>query len=76
MIINKIEIELYQEADNEIGSEIAQVIINPALIGLFDKAGDPDFYYTIKSEHGFSFNDFEEVKELFDKLEEIVKLAK
>ena len=69
--INKLTIELYQEADNKIGHEEAEIIVNPVLIGLFDNEKD-SFFYTFKSEHGFSFEDKEEIKELFDRIETIV----
>lgn len=75
MVINKITLELYQEADNEVGSEHAEIIVNPVLIGLFDK-GEVDYYYTFKSTDGFSFNDIEEVMSTFKKVEEMVNLTK
>lgn len=75
MIVNKITIELYQEADNEIGSEHAEIIVNPALIGLWDK-DKINHFYTFKSEDGFSFEDKKEVDELFTKIEKIVNSAK
>ena len=69
--INKLTIELYQEADNTIGSEHAEIIVNPASIGLFHEEKD-SFFYIFKSEHGFSFDNKEELKELFDRIETIV----
>ena len=71
MKINKITFEYYQEADNEVGSEELEVIVNPALIGLF-KDNKSDYYITLKSEHGFSFNNSDEVIELFQKTEILV----
>ncbi len=35
--INRVSIEIYQEADNDIGSKHSEIIINPALIGLFEE---------------------------------------
>lgn len=75
MIINKITIELYQEADNEVGSEHAEITVQPVLIGLFNN-DKIDHYYTFKSEHGFSFDDKTEIIELFNKIEKIVNQAK
>lgn len=75
LIINKITIELYQEADNNVGSEHAEIIVNPVLIGLWQK-GEVDHYFTFKSEDGFSFNDKEEVLSIFTKVEKIVNEAK
>ncbi|MFI0436038.1 MAG: hypothetical protein ACH350_10030 [Parachlamydiaceae bacterium] len=75
LIINKITIELYQEADNNVGSEHAEIIVNPVLIGLWQK-GKVDHYFTFKSEDGFSFNDKEEVLSIFTKVEKIVNEAK
>lgn len=73
--INKITIELYQEADNDVGSEHAEIIVNPALIGLYNN-GKVDHYYTFKSEDGFSFEDKKELVSVFDRIEKIVELAK
>lgn len=75
IIIDKIKIDIYQDADNELGSEQAEIIVNPALIGLFDDKGNNDYYYTFKSEHGFTFEEGE-IEKLFKKIESIVKLAK
>jgi len=75
MIINGITIELYQEADNQVGSEHATVEVKPALIELWNGEKNEHFF-TFKSEHGFSFNDKEEIIKLFDKIEKIVELAK
>ena len=74
MIINKIEIEFYQESDNEVGSEDLLITINPSLIGLF-KEGKPDYFYTFKTAHGFSFNDKNEIIEIIDKIESIIQKA-
>ena len=71
MVINKLTIEIYQEADNEVGSELAEIIVNPVLIGLFNN-DKPDYFYTFKSEDGFSFNDKDEVLQLFNKISAIV----
>ena len=73
--INKITIELYQEADNTVGSEHAEIIVNPVLIGLYNN-GKVDHYYTLKSEGGFSFEDKKELISVFDRIEKIVELAK
>lgn len=74
ILINKITVELYQEADNEVGSEHAEIVVNPVLIGLFnEKDGSSDHFYTFKSVDGFSFNDKKEVLELFTKIESIVE---
>lgn len=75
IIINKLTIELYQEAANNIGSENAEIIVNPALIGLYNK-DKKDYYYTFKSEEGFSFNDVKEINELFEKIEKIIESCK
>ena len=75
MIINKLTIEIYQEADNEVGSDHAEIIVNPAVIGLFNN-DKPDYYYTFKSEDGFSFNDKNEILELFNKIESIINQTK
>lgn len=72
MIINKIEIEFYQEADNEVGSEDLTITANPALIGLYNN-GKSDHYYTLKSEHGWSFDDGNELMEMFRKVESIME---
>ena len=71
MLINKITIEICQEPDNEVGSQQAEIIVSPALIGLFEHH-KPSYYYTIKSPDGFSFNDKQELIELFESIEEIV----
>ena len=74
ILINKITVELYQEADNEVGSEHAEIVVNPVLVGLFnEKDGAIDHFYTFKSKDGFSFNDKKEVLELFTKIESIVE---
>lgn len=75
MIINKITIELYQEADNEIGSEHAEIIVQPLLIGLWEKDKE-DHYYTFKSEGGVSFDGKEDFLSVFTKIKSIVELAK
>jgi hypothetical protein len=75
MIINKITIEFYQEAGNEVGSEHAEIIVEPVLIGLWEK-GKQEHYYTFKSEEGFSFDDKKEWDAMFNKVESIVELAK
>ena len=74
ILINKITVELYQQADNEVGSEHAEIVVNPVLIGLFnEKNGPSDHFYTFKSVDGFSFNDKKEVVELFTKIEAITE---
>jgi len=75
IIINKLTIELYQDAVDNIGAENAEIIVNPALIGLYNK-DKKDYYYTFKSEDGFSFNDVKEINELFEKIEKIVETCK
>lgn len=72
--INKITLDIYQEADNEVGSEHAIIEVNPALIDLFED-NKPDYYFTIKTEHGFSFNNKEEISELFERIETLVYQA-
>lgn len=76
MKINKITFEYYQEADNEVGSEELEVIVNPTLIGLFTNKNECDYYITLKSEHGFSFDNSDEIIELFKKIEIIVNQLK
>ena len=73
--INKITLDLYQEADNNVGSEHALIEVKPALVDLFDD-NKPNYYFTIKSEHGFSFNDKEEIAELFERIETLVYQSK
>jgi len=75
MIINKIEIEFYQQADNEVGSEDFIITVNPVLIGLYNK-GKADHYYTLKSEHGWSFDNGDELMEMFRKVESIMEKVK
>ena len=72
MIINKIQIEFYQEADNEVGSEDLTITVNSTLIGLYNK-GKATHYYTLKSEHGWSFDDGNELIEMFRKVEYIME---
>lgn len=72
MKINKITIEFYQEADNEVGSEDCTITVNPTLIGLYNK-GKATHYYTFQSEHGFSFDDGNEYMEMFRKVESIME---
>jgi hypothetical protein len=74
ILINKITIELYQESDSITGSELAEISVNPTLIGLF-RDGKVDHYYSFKSVEGFSFNDIDEVVSVFKKIENIVKLT-
>jgi hypothetical protein len=76
IIVNKLTIEICQEADNSIGSEHAEIIVNPSLISLFDSNGKSTHYYTFKSEGGFSFDDKEEILNLFDKVEKIINQTK
>ena len=73
--INKITLDLYQEADNEVGSEHATIEVKPALISLFDD-DKIDYFYTIKTDHGFSFNDKEEILELFIRIEKLIEQSK
>ncbi len=75
MIVRKITIEFYQEADNQVGSEHAEITINPVLIDLWNK-DKPEHYYTFKSEDGFSFDDEIELMKLFNKAKEMVNIAK
>lgn len=75
IIINKLTIELYQDADNAIGGENAEIIVNPALLGLYNK-DKKDYYYTFKSDEGFSFNNTKEINELFERIEKIVESCK
>lgn len=76
ILINKLTVELYHEADNDIGSEHATIEVNPVLIGLFDTNNNIDHYYTFKSEAGFSFDNKEEISELFTRIEKIVNECK
>lgn len=72
IIINKLTIELYQKADNDVGSEHAEIIVNPVLIGLFNDKKEDDYYLTFKSESGFSFENKEEIIGMFTKIEKII----
>jgi ethanolamine utilization protein EutA (predicted chaperonin) len=72
MEVNRMTIELFREADNEVGSEHMEIIVNPALIGLHNEKGEDDYYLTLKSEDGFSFED---AKEIMDTLENVVKMV-
>lgn len=75
IIVNKLTIDLYQEADNYEGSQDAQIIVEPVLIGLFE--GDqPTHYFTFKSESGFNFENRKEINELFENIERIVYSCK
>lgn len=76
IIINRITIELYQEADNNVGSEHAEIIVKPALIGLFNEKNEKDYFLTLKSVHGFSFNNKEELMKLFFNVEKIIDECK
>ena len=71
MIIDKLTIELHQDADNQTGFERAEIIVKPALLGLFNNH-KPDYFFQIKSGEGFSFEDKQEIIDLFDRIEEIV----
>ena len=75
MVIQKIEIEISSESSNcEV--EIATITANSSLYGIFDKNGVDDYYITIKSETGVSFDDKEELIGLIDKLANAVNSLK
>ena len=77
IIINRITIELYQEADNNVGSEHAEIIVKPTLIGLFKELNnEKDYFLTFKSVHGFSFDSKEELIKLFCNVEKIIDECK
>ena len=68
-MINKITFEYWQEADNDVGSEILEITVKSALIGLFKDNGDIDYFFTLKSEDGFSFDDSKELIDLIENIE-------
>ena len=68
-MINKITFEYWQEADNDVGSESLEIIVNPALIGLFKDNGEINYFFTLKSEDGFSFDDSKELIDLIKNIE-------
>ena len=73
--VTKITLEITQEASNTVGFENAEISVNPALLNLFD--GDkPDYYFTIKTDDGFSFDDKNEIIELFTRIEKIAEASK
>ncbi len=76
MIIDKITIDVWQEADNEVGSESITIEICPALMGLYKDNGEIDYYLKLKSKDGFSFEDKTELIELINKVEKIAEQAK
>lgn len=69
-------IELYQESDNNVGSEHAEIIVKPTLIGLFNGNNEKDYFLTFKSVHGFSFDSKEELIKLFCNVEKIIDECK
>lgn len=68
-MINKITFEYWQEADNDVGSESLEIIVKPALIGLFKNNGEINYFFTLKSEDGFSFDDSKELIDLMENIE-------
>lgn len=76
IIIDKIKIEVWQEADNEVGSESMTIELCPALIGMYKDNGEVDYYIKMTSEYGFSFEDKTELMQLIDKVERIALEAK
>jgi hypothetical protein len=71
MQANKLSIE-YSSESNVCEVELMTITANQSLYGLFDN-GNPDYFITITSETGISFNNKEELINIIDNFVTIVE---